>query len=211
MSEAALLPLFPLEVVLLPGLPLPLHIFEPRYRRMIREVMQRDGEFGVLLARDNKVEALGCSAHVERIAKKHPDGRFDIETVGVRRFRTLEVDESDEYLQGAVEYFDDLPAAAPASSQVEALEAAVREAATLVDADLEDADLGDEPSPSFAACGLLPLDVGVKQEMLASQSEAERVEKLREYLETWTAQRKEEDKLRAVISRNGHVRRPSQS
>jgi len=199
--------LFPLEVVLLPGQSLPLHIFEPRYRRMIREVMDRDGEFGVLLVQEGKVQALGCTAHVERIARKHPDGRFDIETVGVRRFRTLEVDESDEYLQGAVEYFDDLPAAAPSTSQIEGLDAAMRDAAKLVDANVAGADLTEEPSPSFAACALLPLDVSIKQELLASQSEAERVEKLREYLETWTEQRKEENALRAKVGRNGHIRR----
>ena len=208
MSEAALLPLFPLEVVLLPGLPLPLHIFEPRYRRMIGEVMDRDGEFGVLLSRNGKVEALGCSAHVERISRKHPDGRFDIDAVGVRRFRTLQLDESDEYLQGAVEYFDDLPATPPQFAQVQALEAAVRETAALIDADVAGADLAEEASPSFAVCGLLPLDVTLKQEILALRSEAERVEKLRTYLEAWTVQRKQEDRLRGVAGRNGHVRKP---
>jgi Lon protease-like protein len=111
MSE--MLPLFPLGTVLYPGLLLPLHIFEERYRQLVRDLLA-NGEaprFGVVAIREGRetgisgVSALypvGCTA-VLRQVQKYPDGRYDIVTVGVQRFRLLALDESQPYLQGEVE------------------------------------------------------------------------------------------------------------
>jgi hypothetical protein len=111
MSE--MLPLFPLGTVLYPGLLLPLHIFEERYRQLVRDLLA-NGEaprFGVVAIREGRetgvsgVSALypvGCTA-VLRQVQKYPDGRYDIVTVGVQRFRLLALDDSQPYLQGEVE------------------------------------------------------------------------------------------------------------
>jgi Lon protease-like protein len=111
MSE--MLPLFPLGTVLYPGLLLPLHIFEERYRQLVRDLLA-NGEaprFGVVAIREGRetgvsgVSALypvGCTA-VLRQVQKYPDGRYDIVTVGVQRFRLLALDESQPYLQGEVQ------------------------------------------------------------------------------------------------------------
>jgi Lon protease-like protein len=111
------LPLFPLGAVLLPGASLPLHIFEPRYRQLTVDLVTGtipDRSFGVVATmhgRTDGVEAthdIGCTA-VLREARRLPDGRFDIVTVGDRRFRLLEVDEtaSRPYLMGDVEWLPD--------------------------------------------------------------------------------------------------------
>jgi hypothetical protein len=127
MSE--MLPLFPLGTVLYPGLLLPLHIFEERYRQLVRDLLA-DGEgprFGVVAIREGRetgvsgVSALypvGCTA-VLRQVQKYPDGRYDIVTVGVQRFRLLAVDESQPYLRGEVELLPE-EAGDPAEAQLAA-------------------------------------------------------------------------------------------
>ncbi|HEY6480775.1 MAG TPA: LON peptidase substrate-binding domain-containing protein, partial [Streptosporangiaceae bacterium] len=124
------LPLFPLGTVLYPGLLLPLHIFEERYRQLVRDLLA-DGEgprFGVVAIREGRetgvsgVSALypvGCTA-VLRQVQKYPDGRYDIVTVGVQRFRLLAVDESQPYLRGEVELLPE-EAGDPAEAQLAAV------------------------------------------------------------------------------------------
>jgi Lon protease-like protein len=131
----AALPLFPLGTVLFPGLVLPLHIFEDRYRELVRDLMalpaDADREFGVVAIRsgwevehavpgDEPAVALststslslydvGCSALLRQVTE-HPDGRFDVVTVGRRRFRIVDLDStSAPYLNAQVEWLDETP------------------------------------------------------------------------------------------------------
>src|SRR6266481_4942411 len=102
MPSELLLPLFPLEVVLLPGATLPLHIFEERYKLMIGEALEGRSEFGIVLAKGRSLANLGCSAEVEKVVKRYEDGRLDILTAGRRRFEILFLDDQKPYLQAAV-------------------------------------------------------------------------------------------------------------
>src|SRR6201985_676410 len=106
------IPLFPLNVVLLPGGDLPLHIFEPRYRQMVQRCIETKSEFGMLLALPSGVVRVGCTAEVVNVAKRYNDGRMDIATVGRAPFRIVELVNADLYnddvlLEGAVDYLDD--------------------------------------------------------------------------------------------------------
>ena len=105
--QDALLPLFPLEAVLLPYNVLPLHIFEERYKEMIGLAIREKSEFGVVQAGDKGILNLGCTAHIEKVVNEYPDGRMDILTVGRRRFEILFLDQEKSYLRGAVNFFDD--------------------------------------------------------------------------------------------------------
>jgi Lon protease-like protein len=105
------LPLFPLHTVLCPGIALPLHVFEPRYRLMIERCLAADSPFGVLWIREGRevgtgslaVAAVGTMAEI-READRHADGRYDLITVGTRRFRVEEViTDREPYLVGRVE------------------------------------------------------------------------------------------------------------
>ena len=112
---ADLIPLFPLGTVLLPGAPLPLRIFEERYRRLVADLLELsedDRHFGVVAIQSGRevgvggvksLHEVGCLAHV---VATHPsaDGTFELETIGTRRFRLLEVDEGAAYLRGKVEW-----------------------------------------------------------------------------------------------------------
>ncbi len=104
---AGLLPLFPLQVVVFPRTPLPLHIFEERYKKMVGEAIHDRSEFGIVLAKDEGIVNAGCTVVVEKVLKEYPDGRMDILTSGRRRFEILFLNEEREYLRGEVEYFDD--------------------------------------------------------------------------------------------------------
>jgi uncharacterized protein len=107
------LPLFPLGTVLYPGLLLPLHIFEERYRQLVRDLLEspEPRRFGVVAIREGRetgvdgVSALyevGCTATVRRVLKRD-DGRFDLVTIGAERFRLTALDHSRSYLQGEVD------------------------------------------------------------------------------------------------------------
>jgi Lon protease-like protein len=83
------IPIFPLELVLFPEMILPLHIFEPRYRLMIRRCLDAPSEFGVVLARAGGIAAYGCTAEIAEVTKDYGDGRVDIVTEGRSVFRIL--------------------------------------------------------------------------------------------------------------------------
>ncbi|WAL67288.1 LON peptidase substrate-binding domain-containing protein [Amycolatopsis cynarae] len=125
-GEKTTLPLFPLQTVLLPGAVLPLHLFEPRYRQLALDLLSGtvpDRRFGIVAIRTamvrevesvEHVHAIGCAA-VLRDSERLPDGRFDILTHGERRFRLLDIDQTQApYLMATVEWVPDerLPAAA---------------------------------------------------------------------------------------------------
>jgi Lon protease-like protein len=105
------LPIFPLHTVLFPGMALPLHIFEPRYRRMVNDCLEGTRQFGVALIRAG-VEVgggavphvVGTLAHITTV-ERLPDGRLNIEAVGQERFRILALHDDHEYLSGTVRPF----------------------------------------------------------------------------------------------------------
>jgi len=109
--KTQIIPLFPLpDVVLFPGSPLPLHIFEPRYRQMVAKIMTGDKIFGVLLydPHSSQAASVGSSAEILE-CEKLPDGRMNILTEGRRRFKVLRTIEDLPYLQGEIEWLEDSP------------------------------------------------------------------------------------------------------
>ncbi|HIK18836.1 MAG TPA: LON peptidase substrate-binding domain-containing protein [Leptolyngbyaceae cyanobacterium M33_DOE_097] len=105
------LPLFPLpEVVLFPGRPLPLHIFEFRYRILMNTILEGDRRFGVLMwdQENNKPASVGCCAEVIQY-QRLPDDRMKILTLGQQRFRVLEYVREKPYRVGLVEWIEDEP------------------------------------------------------------------------------------------------------
>src|SRR5438874_13256269 len=83
------LPLFPLNVVLLPGADMPLHIFEPRYRQMVRECLDKKSSFGMLLALPNGMAGPRCTAAILEVTSRYGDGRCDVSTVGREPVRVV--------------------------------------------------------------------------------------------------------------------------
>ncbi len=205
MASELLLPLFPLEVVLLPQERLPLHIFEERYKLMIGEAMEQHSEFGVVMAKENSLANMGCSATIEQVTRQYPDGRLDILTRGQRRFEILFLNEEKPYLQGAVHYFDDDAATSPSSEDVRRMGDLYRQTAALLPSSAERPAL-EEQATSFQVAGALPLDVEFKQRLLRARSEADRVLLLTEVLEKLVPRLRLAKRTENVAKGNGQGR-----
>jgi uncharacterized protein len=177
------LPLFPLGTVLYPGLLLPLHIFEERYRQLVRDLL--DGpeprRFGVIAIRRGRetgvdgissLHEIGCTAIVRQI-QEHDDGRFDLVTVGTQRFQLAGLDHSKPYLQGKVDLLaedaGDEPAAGLAAQAVQGafrayLDALAGRGVTQVAVP----DLPEEPAAlSYLVAASMIMDLPEKQALLA--------------------------------------------
>jgi Lon protease-like protein len=101
-----LIPLFPLQLVLFPGVALPLHIFEPRYRLMVKRCLELNQSFGVIRSGNDGLSEIGTLAEI-REATRYIDGRWDIVALGTQRFRVTSFDRSAPYLQAEVEILDE--------------------------------------------------------------------------------------------------------
>ena len=181
----SLLPIFPLELVLLPGVPLPLHIFEPRYKEMIAECLEQKKPFGVVRASSDGVADIGCTAEIMSVTKKYDDGRMDILTRGVERFEVLEVNEDRSFLQAEISLVQDEDEAEPDKPAAQIVTQAVRlhaEIAKLAGAEPSGPD-EHAGNLSFLLAGSLPLDLDFKQRLLSTLSEAKRLEAVVGYLE----------------------------
>jgi Lon protease-like protein len=102
------IPLFPLNIVALPRERIPLHIFEPRYKRMIKDRIKTGAPFGIVLRDKKGVKSIGCSVKIIRVLKEHPTGEYDIIVQGQRCFRIKDkVQENDKLWIGNVSYLED--------------------------------------------------------------------------------------------------------
>ena len=198
------IPLFPLNVVLLPGAELPLHIFEPRYRQMVKECLQEKSEFGMLLSLPNGVARVGCTAEVLEVVKRFEDGRMDILTVGRAPFRVVELFTQNPLLEGHVDYLEDRDSRLNPGIQRELVE--LFEAChTLIFDDYPKNLEGASPDDlSFLVAGTLPMELLWKQQILELRNEAERQERLVAYLREWAPHLQKSDVLRQRAGGNGH-------
>jgi Lon protease-like protein len=199
----ALLPLFPLELVLLPGTPLPLHIFEPRYKEMIRECISAEAPFGVVRAFEEGIAEVGCTAEIITVTKQYPDGRMDLICEGRKRFEVIEVNRDRSFLQAEVLIVPDDSEAAVQEERVKAVQLHL-EILSLAGA-VQDLSAADQNQLSFYLAGSLPLDLDFKQKLLAMRSEAQRIQAVAAYLETILPQLKRAARARQTAGGNGHV------
>jgi uncharacterized protein len=188
---SATLPLFPLGSVLYPGLVLPLHIFEERYRRLVADLLAQPEprEFGVIAIRHGRetgvdgVTALyetGCTA-VLRQAEEHEDGRYSVVAVGARRFALLELGPQAPYFTGEVEFLPDEDGdQAEAGVVVPAVQRAFRSYLDVLSerggARITVPDLPDEPVLlSYLVAAAVVVDVPVKQQLLEETDASHRL------------------------------------
>ena len=205
--QEGLLPLFPLQVVLLPGGQLPLHIFEDRYKEMMGDVLRDREEFGVVLASEKGIANTGCTATVDKVLRKYPDGRMDLLTLGRRRFEILLLNDERAYLRGSVEFFDDEGQdPIPPEIQQRAIAGYNELQALSSSAPLE---AGEEASVQLSFKLAQPVqDLGFRQSLLATRSEAERIRQLAEFLPGFVSRQRRIQHVKDVAPRNGHGQSP---
>jgi Lon protease-like protein len=171
--------LFPLGIVLLPGEVVPLHIFEERYKKLVGERLE-EGEFGIVLADEDSVRECGTTARVAQLIEELDDGRMNILVEGLRRFRIIEVvapdDSEADYLSAEVDYYRD---SEPEGSAVlnEAVLEMFHRILALMDVESPDEPDGEGPL-SFRVAAAVDFGAPLKQELLESLSEEQRLETL---------------------------------
>jgi ATP-dependent Lon protease len=211
--EEILLPLFPLEVVLLPEEPLSLHIFEERYKTMIVECLQARAtgegqqEFGVVLLRGQELSSIGCTARIINVTRQYEDGRMDILTVGKRRFEVLLVNEEMSYRRGAVAFFDDegpdVPADQEANLAIERFREVLRKLRQAAEMPIH------LPRPyrylSFRLAAALPLSLEFKQQLLSLRDEPERLGRVVRAMQALLHQLERIQRTQAKSGGNGNL------
>jgi len=194
-----------MDLVLLPGASLSLHIFEPRYREMASECLAQHKPFGVVRAKDEGVAEIGCTAEIVNVAKQYPDGRMDIVTRGARRFEVMEVNQERSFLQAEVLYLEDEPDNASAGEIAQAMKLH-GEIMALAGAKAESSPVAEPRQLSFQLVGSLPLDLDFKQTLLGMKSEVERIQAVVSYFETILPGLRRTVHIRQKAGGNGHAK-----
>jgi Lon protease-like protein len=180
------LPLFPLSTVLYPGLPIPLHVFEERYREMFGRILDGDRRFGVVaIVHGHEVggsavyHPVGCVAEV-RDVRRYPDGRLDVVARGERRFRIDGVAQAAPYIIAKVATLGESKGRLASERIVPVTRLFNRYVTTLLEFagedEIEQVDLPDDPvTASYLVAAGLQVDLPDKQNLLAVPSAAERL------------------------------------
>ena len=202
----ATLPLFPLNVVLYPRAPLPLHIFEDRYKQMVAAVLDGEGVFGMVCAGKDGVARVGCTAKIVKVIRRYDDGRMDILTVGMRRFRIARLLTDEAYLQAQVSYFGD-DAAGSGGKLVQRCMALYREIYDTTPGNLPKADLEGSSATvaSFYFAYFSDLSLVRKQQFLELTDPNARLRELRKAFERRLREHKQSGLRARLVEGNGHI------
>ena len=223
MESHRVIPIFPLPLVQFPGAVTPLHIFEPRYRKMLKDAMERDRSFGVIYRNDQVMlesellppGSIGCTIEVA-VLQELPDGRSNILCVGGQRFSLLRYVEGEPYLQAEVEFFedditfDDLSDAAEESKTLfKRLHTALRKMKGESDRDAEQApELPEDPQTvSFIVAAYLDIEAGDKQELLEMTNTGERLREVNRVLSELAIDYEKRAAAHQLSKKNGHAGR----
>ena len=200
--------LFPLNLVLFPSVRVPLHIFEPRYKELMNECLERGSEFGINLVDDGHMHSIGCAARVVSVAERYPDGRLDVIVEGTRRYRLLELTNDDHpYATGEIESLedDDVPVDTVLVDRcLEKYNAIVHIVYGATGPRLTPDELGSWPSFDMAPKSGLSTDQ--KQQLLEASSENARLELLHDHLEELLPMIVKAEHVQRVVQSDGYLR-----
>lgn len=211
MAETRIIPLFPLGIVALPGVPTPLHIFEARYKEMIARCLDEQLDFGIVWFNGEAMRNAGCTARIMDVIKRHADGRMDIVTQGQKRFHVIEIIEEKAYLQARVSFFDDAhePSSAEMARLAEKGATVFKDLVGLLAADdaFGNPDLSDPERLSFMIAGFEGFGAREKQAFLEMTATRARLEKGIKALEKVVERLRITHEVERIVGGNG---RPSE-
>lgn len=201
--------LFPLNIVLFPGSSYPLHIFESRYKQLIRESIDTNSEFGINLVESSRMFDVGCRASVTTVFREYDDGRMDIVVTGTERYTVTSSRAGDKlYLVGEIEpLLDTEPKPDP-----QLLATTIGLYNQLVESVYGEAEELLKPAEwmwgdaSFRMAQKSGLDLVVRQQLLEMRSENERLQFLHGYLTDLVPKVRELEKIQALIRNDGYVK-----
>ena len=201
------LPIFPLNLVVLPGEPVPLHIFESRYKQLLADCAPLEGQqlyqpFGINYSQNKKLNEIGCSVLVNEIRHKYPNGELDIMTYGQKRYRLLNTHQQSVYLTGEVEWIEEEAQDVDTQLRADTLDLYQRFLRVI---EVEDPTLNPSTEQiSFEIAYRINLEKDIKLKLLQSESENERLEQMITYLELAIPEVTEAKMFRAKIRANGY-------
>lgn len=201
------IPIFPLNVVVLPGEPVPLHIFEERYKQLIADCAPLEGErqyqpFGISYSKKNLLNNIGCTVLVDEILHKYPEGELDIMTYGQKRYRLLETVQEQPYLTGLVEWLVE-PEEEPDQKGREAVLALYEQFLEIVE--VHDSTLDARASQlSYEIAYRINLEKAPKLELLETIGENARLKMLQSYLEQAVPEIEQAKEFRRIVRSNGY-------
>ena len=215
------LPIFPLPLVLLPNELLPLHIFEERYQRMLRDIKIGDNFFGVSFfeQKESFIEkpepgTIGCAAEI-REAQELPDGRSNVLSIGIVRYRLIDyLDTGEPYFVGDVEFFEDLEEekklVEPIAEKVFELFERVAAAAHKLSGErgvFPEIPRAEPQALSFLITAAFNLDNETKYELLETRSTYARLKRLNEILKESVGKLEESAEINKIARMNGHSKK----
>lgn len=220
MDAHCILPIFPLPLVQFPGAVTPLHIFEPRYRQMVKDLMAGDKTFGIIYRNDEAVKeferlplgSVGCSTEIA-VQQELPDGRSNLLCVGISRFRLIAYVEGEAYEQAKVEFFDDDIAFDDLSLEIgqaqklfQRLSGIIRKLKGETGEDDPMPDLPDDPQAlSFILGAYLDIEVSDKQDLLEMTDTAKRLREVIRLLENLAGDYEKRAFANQLSKKNGHA------
>jgi len=210
MGDRVDLGLFPLGMVLLPGEQVPLHIFEPRYRQLTADCVLEERPFVVVLAGPTGAARVGCTARFETLLRRFGDGRMNVTVVGVDPVEieeTLPPADGRLYLAARVRTLADEPGAVD-PELAGAVRTLFRALSEQVTGEAKDPEVPEGVPVSYAVAGAVDLDVEPKQELLELRDEGERLERLRDILQSAQAGMDRVKVAAERAQRNGKVSAP---
>jgi Lon protease-like protein len=199
------IPLFPLGLVPLPGMLMPLHIFEERYKQMISGCLAENTPFGIVWFDGQSIRSVGCSARVIQVLHRYEDGRMDILTRGEKRFHTEGMVEEKPYMEADVLFIEDAESAPDPGvlNRARTLLVELQHAGHLAE-DVEAADLSDPRRLSFAVPAIEGFTYAERQRFLEMTSSAERLKKGVEVLARIVERVQVTQQILKIIGGNGH-------
>jgi Lon protease-like protein len=200
------IPLFPLDVVLFPGMPLPLHIFEERYKLMIAVCLREKLEFGIVFASEKEMATVGCTAAIIKLLNEYLDGRMDVLTEGRVAFRSISLLHEKAYHEAFVEYLPE-----DVTSQNPQQEARLIELFQLCHSLLSGqpwvaSDKDTSVSLAYSMAAPLPMELQQKQELLEMRDETDRRDFLVQWISEFLPRMQQRERIRKRSGGNGHGR-----
>jgi len=200
------IPIFPLSIVVYPGESLNLHIFEERYKQLIKECLQQKKPFGIPAVINNNVAELGTMVEVTELVKEYEDGKMDIKTKGVQVFRVLEIIKEipDKLYSGAiVNYPDNQLALLPL--RMKKLLTAIRELHKVLKVE-KDFSKHDDLLSSYDVAHHTGLSLEEEYELLGLLQEDQRLEYIKRHLTKVVPVLSQMENLKEKIKLNGHFK-----
>jgi Lon protease-like protein len=197
-------PLFPLPLVAIPHELVPLHVFEPRYRTMFDELLERESEFGIVWATKGSLREVGCACEVTEVMERMDDGRLNVLTRGTRPFRIVERQPDRPYPAGTVEFLEDKAEEPDEESAAEARNAYAELVLQATDSEPDFAELAAKGAYEMAATVDFGLDA--KQGLLDLRSENARMRLVTRLFRAATKRLDFVERAQARARSNGKVR-----